>query len=708
MSATSSPLAASPNSSDSRLVTIVPEPEPDRRRLESRVWKQREHRLAPGQIIAGTSWRIMRWLGEGSVGVVYEAQHVEIGRRAAIKIVKATLAEDPAAIDDFRAEARASAKIGSPNIADVIDFVVLGDGRLMMAMEFVPGPSLHEVLVAEGRMAPARVIGILRQVCKGLQAAHAAGLVHRDVKPENIMLGTIAGCPDTVKIVDFGIATILGERAARHAGTPYYMPPEGMSSAALDGRYDVYSVGCMMYEMLTGAPPYVDSSLERVLWMHMSAPLPSFAAHDATHDAELPAELIQVVLRCLAKLPEDRHASMIELEAALCEAQIAAKLRTAWDDLPLPPLEPERLAKLRAKLPTRGIARRGMGWWLPILLGCGIACGSLVVVPMLGEAPMVEASVSPTSEVEALVARAHEAAALASFVYPPVDDPQADTAYTLVARIDALDGVEASDAAQSLRDEFASTLVRLGDETLAKPGGEAFALDFYVQALLFDPEIEPARSLVTLSPGELLALRRKAGSGQFSEAELIAVEPLAAFVEPSLAGQHAKLEAIRARRSAQRRASASDQLDTLLASGAVALAPAPPEPLALGEVQPGGTRVGSADRLVAKAQAEHEAMRLDGAKRLYFKALRLEPRRADALEGLAGVYFDQGKYSKAVTYYELAVRRATRDADLRVALGDAYVKRLDFDQALEQYAKAKLLGSSRAADRIARIERGTR
>ncbi|MFV8752629.1 serine/threonine-protein kinase [Nannocystaceae bacterium ST9] len=343
--------------------------------------KRRLLRLAPGQVIPGTSWQIIRWLGEGGMGVVYEARHVEIDRRAAIKIVAASLADDPAAVQDFRAEASASAKIGSPNIADVFDFAVLDDGRLMMAMEYVPGRSLRDIHLIEGRLAPGRLIGLFRQVCKGLQAAHEAGLVHRDIKPENIMVGEIAGRRDTVKLVDFGIATILGQRAARDAGTPYYMPPESLMAEAIDGRYDVYSVGCVMYEMLAGKPPYVDKSLERVLQMQMYEPLPRLA----TDDPEVPRKLIEVIERCLAKQPEDRYASMAELEAALCEAQIEGRLRTAWDDLPMPAIALDRQAKLRARMPTR-VARGVSGWWLPVLLVFGVVVGGASAWPMLAEA----------------------------------------------------------------------------------------------------------------------------------------------------------------------------------------------------------------------------------------------------------------------------------------------------------------------------------
>jgi tetratricopeptide (TPR) repeat protein len=673
---------------------------------------KRRVQLAPGQVIPGTRWRIMRWLGEGNMGVVYEARHVEIDRCAAIKIVPA-LAEDSAAIADFRGEASASSKIGSPNIVDVFDFAVLDDGRLMMAMEFVPGQSLREIHLANGCLPPDRLIGLFRQVCKGLQAAHDAGLVHRDIKPENIMVGDIAGRADTVKIVDFGIAAILGECSARHAGTPYYMPPEGMVDRTIDGRYDIYSVGCVMYELLSGKPPFVGNTLERVLQMHMYEPVPELVPKDEN----VPRKLIEVIYRCLAKETVDRFDSMNELEAALCEAQIEGKLHTTWDDLALPPIDADRRAKLQARMPAPSGKRGVSGWWLPVLLVSGVLGGAFAW-PLLTADAEQDSSASRDSVVERFVGHVYESAALAYYVYPPVHDPQANTAYKVLVQLEELGTDEAKSAANSLRTELASTLVRLGDEMWQKPGGEPFALDFYVQAIVFDPAIEPARTRAMLTPGELLTLRRKAGSGDFTESELIAVEPLQALSSSSPAEKRAKLEKIKARHRNKRASRATAQLDALLAEygsppppaevpvseddSAIEVAPVIEEVSASPE-----KRSSTASKLVAKADAARKALRLQEAERLYHKALRNEEHRVDALAGLGRVYFEQGKYARSVTYFNLAVRRSSRDPALRIALGDAYQKTLDYGLALEQYRKAKALGAKKADERIARIEHRT-
>jgi serine/threonine protein kinase len=184
-------------------------------------------------------------------------------------------------------------------------------------------------------------------VCKGLGAAHAAGIVHRDIKPENILLVEEDGRAGMVKIVDFGVATILGgEGGSQIAGTPQYMAPEQIAGGDFDGRVDMYALGCTAYEMMVGHPPFDGDSLEQVLMGHIQeAPRPP---REAAPDRSLPAELEAVVMRCLAKEPGDRYTDMADLEAALCEAQVAAGLTSAWDDLPLPDVAPERRAAIAA------------------------------------------------------------------------------------------------------------------------------------------------------------------------------------------------------------------------------------------------------------------------------------------------------------------------------------------------------------------------
>ena len=205
-------------------------------------------RLLPGRRVPGTRYRLIRWLGEGGMGVVYEAEHEDIERRVALKILRLEATEDPQLAAQFRDEARAASRIGAPNIVEIFDFGELPDGRLFICMELLDGKDLVPATETDAR-PPAEVIAIFRQLCKALGAAHKAGIVHRDIKPENIILVRKGGRDGVVKVVDFGISAVLGqERRNKIAGTPHYMAPEQIRGHAFDGRLDQYAAGCVAYE----------------------------------------------------------------------------------------------------------------------------------------------------------------------------------------------------------------------------------------------------------------------------------------------------------------------------------------------------------------------------------------------------------------------------------------------------------------------------
>ncbi|HEY8376721.1 MAG TPA: serine/threonine-protein kinase [Nannocystis sp.] len=342
-------------------------------------------RLVPGRVIPGTRYRLIRWLGEGGMGVVYEAEHVDIERKAALKILRYDLSRQPEFVQVFRAEARAASRTGHPNIVEVFDFGELPDGRLFICMELLDGKDLVPASETDAR-PPAEVIPILRQLCKALGAAHKAGIVNRDIKPENIILVRKGGRDGVVKVVDFGISAMVGdERHGKIAGTPHYMAPEQIRGQPFDGRLDQYALGCVAYELLTGNPPFPGDVLDAVLLAHCDEAPPPF--RQVRPDLTIPPALEQVVLRCLSKRPEDRYPDMNELEAALCEAQIAAGLRTAWDDLPLPELPPERAERLRARMPgPKPPPRR---WLWPAIAGAStLAAAATILVTVLTPAPV--------------------------------------------------------------------------------------------------------------------------------------------------------------------------------------------------------------------------------------------------------------------------------------------------------------------------------
>ncbi|HWB81261.1 MAG TPA: serine/threonine-protein kinase, partial [Nannocystaceae bacterium] len=203
----------------------------------------------------GTRYRLRNWLGDGGMGVVYEAEHIDLERRVALKILRAHVADHEEERERFRQEARLTTKIASPYVVQVLDCGVLRDGRVFYAMELLQGkPLSYEI--ARGPIEAGRVIGLLRQMCAGLAAAHAAGVIHRDVKPDNAMICQSSGRA-YVKLLDFGIASPVSDEGSRRAsGTPEYMAPEQIEGRPFDVRLDVYALGCTAYEMLTGNPPF--------------------------------------------------------------------------------------------------------------------------------------------------------------------------------------------------------------------------------------------------------------------------------------------------------------------------------------------------------------------------------------------------------------------------------------------------------------------
>src|SRR4029450_11912856 len=210
-----------------------------------------------GTLLAGR-YRIKKLCGEGGMGRVYEAEHVEIGRRVAVKVLHPAYSRTPEVVERFRREARAASKVGHPNIVDVTDSGTTDDGSFFFVMEFIEGVELGLVIFKEGPMAVQRALHIGAQMCDALQAAHDAGIIHRDLKPENVLLITKEGQPDFVKVLDFGIAKSTeveetaksGRRLTRPGvamGTPEYMAPEQAAGKPADPRSDIYAVGSILY-----------------------------------------------------------------------------------------------------------------------------------------------------------------------------------------------------------------------------------------------------------------------------------------------------------------------------------------------------------------------------------------------------------------------------------------------------------------------------
>jgi serine/threonine protein kinase len=278
-----------------------------------------------GQTLDGRYF-IERKIGEGGMGVVYSARHAVIERPLAIKVLKPEALRDRDTITRFAQEAKAASRIGHPNIVDVTDFGTTPEGMTYSVMEYVKGTTLAHVIKGQGALPVPRAAAIAQQLARALGAAHDKGIVHRDLKPENIFLVERDGRPDFVKIVDFGIAKVTPIDGTSHGprltkagsvfGTPEYMAPEQAAGRSdIDGRVDIYALGIIMYEMITGALPLKGDTAVRTIAMQLLDPI--VPPTQRRPELQLGAEIEAIVMRALAKRREDRYRTMAELQAAL-------------------------------------------------------------------------------------------------------------------------------------------------------------------------------------------------------------------------------------------------------------------------------------------------------------------------------------------------------------------------------------------------------
>ncbi len=282
--------------------------------------------LKPGEVIDGR-FEIERHLASGGMSHVFIAKHVFMRRRVALKLLNRALADDPSASARFRREAEIVSQIDSPHIVRVFDFGITSSGLLFLTMELVEGASLDQLVCDQGALPPERAVALLVQVCAGLAAAHARGIIHRDLKPPNIMVARRPDGGDFAKILDFGIAraadsqTVGGSgmtRAGIVLGTPEYLSPEQALAGTLDLRSDLYSLGVVAFELLTGKLPFFSESLPKLISMHVTQPPPSPAKVHPPLAAK--PELCAVVLKALRKEKEQRFPDANAFARALTDA----------------------------------------------------------------------------------------------------------------------------------------------------------------------------------------------------------------------------------------------------------------------------------------------------------------------------------------------------------------------------------------------------
>ncbi|MGH7548679.1 MAG: serine/threonine protein kinase [Gemmatimonadales bacterium] len=326
-----------------------------------------------GQVVADR-YHVVKKLGEGGMGQVYLADHVKMGRKSAIKVMNPSLVHDPDALARFNREATNASRIIHSNVCAIYDFGETSEGLVYLAMEFIEGEPLTDVLEREDALPILRAVGIFVQVADALQAAHDLGIVHRDLKPDNIMLTRGRDGSDVVKVVDFGIAKAVGgddtqkvTKTGLVVGTPEFMSPEQLSGDALDGRSDIYSLALVLFKMLTGRLPFEATTVQETMIKRLTdEPL---ALRAARPDLRFPPGLQETIDAALTRTPVERYQSAVKFASDV--ASIVGLQRGVGPVAPLPPTraDQEQTQLLDAAAPRK----RSL---VPIVVGAVVVLGA--------------------------------------------------------------------------------------------------------------------------------------------------------------------------------------------------------------------------------------------------------------------------------------------------------------------------------------------
>jgi serine/threonine-protein kinase len=346
-----------------------------------------------GEALLGSTidgrYEVERIVGEGGMGTVYAVRHLVLGKRFALKLLRPEIAAESDTALRFIQEARTAAAVSHPGLVEITDFGALPSGQAYFVMELLDGVSLNTLLRHKGQLEVRRIVEIARQCAEALHALHTRGIVHRDLKPDNIHVGTNDGWGDRVKIVDFGLARVMGaSRLTRNGvvyGTPYYMSPEQAAGDPFDHRADIYALGVVMYEMLTGRVPFEADSYMGVLTKHRKTP--PIPPTELVGKLGLVEPLERIILRCLEKNPANRYSSLIELSDEL--GRVAVRRSNEGS---------QGRSVFSVELPSRGGSesekRRGGNWWRGAVVAAAI--GACVVVLALAVQPSRQHGVADT------------------------------------------------------------------------------------------------------------------------------------------------------------------------------------------------------------------------------------------------------------------------------------------------------------------------
>ncbi len=652
--------------------------------------------LQPGSYVG--RYRLERLLGRGGMSEVYLAIDTLLDRSVAIKLLRRDFGQDLEPRRLLR-EAQVIARLRHPNIVAVHD-VGSADGRMFVAMEYIEGRTLRR-WVADDSPSTRDIVDVMRHAADGVAAAHEAGLLHRDIKPDNLMLAD----DGRVLVLDFGLARSTVARQAGPVarmgaglvdavltqphtalGTPRYSAPEILLHHEASPHSDQFAFGVSLFELVARRAPFSGDTLEALLDSQRRAP--------SLDGVEAPTALVQALARALAFAPGERHSSMAALARVLHEINH----------------------------PPRRIKRKAF------FIGMAIGLATLATgVAGFWIARAQPAPVLPAGRVDTLADEATQAAARARYVYPSPSEPQRATAYRKIIELEGLDPeghATAIPRASQLRSDFAGALEALGDRYWERPGGKPFAAEFYVEALLFEPSRPRASSRATFTAAQLAELRLRARDADFTPGELLASEVFVALVEPDEVLRKANIERMLADAEVAVPMTVATHLRTLVGvperpPPKPAVAPQTPPPAIEQEqglaepptdVPAAEPRASSRDpaaarRWVNKGRAALAARRFTEAADMFHRALAADRGRASALIGLSHVEYERGRYSDAVRYARLAVSAAPKRANHHLQLGDAYYKTLRYADAKTAYDAAKRLGHPSAQGRLDRLAR---
>jgi serine/threonine protein kinase len=612
--------AVTDNDSSSAAVARIFEPEPSDH-LETDF---------SGQVIDGR-YVVRSLLGEGGMGRVYEAEHVDIGKRVAVKILHPVYTRLPEVVARFRREARAASKIGHPNIVDVTDSGTTVDGSVYFVMEYLEGVELAAIIDREGAMDVARALGIGTQMCRALAAAHAAGIIHRDLKPENVFLIVREGTTDFVKILDFGIAKSAELEEQRKdrlthpgmaMGTPEYMAPEQAAGRPADARSDVYAVGAILYEMLTGEAPYDGDNFMEILTKK--------ATVEPTPMRELRPELSEsverVIMRSLARDPGVRPPSMEAFEYELTKC----------------------------------------------LAGRGVAVAKVLGMPVdpAAMSPVLFAENTPQPE----------------FLYysnPPSDPPRGELVMPVSGRVAEVGLVALGTAAGA----------RVAEDELSEPATAVTVLPR--SSLRWMVGYAAAFAVGAAGLGWYLYQRQDLGAHRPAEIQVApaatpalaiapAAEPVVAPAPDGLPGRAVEAPPLAVPVPPAEKAERSDLFAHTVEPAHKALPPADHLQPTLEKTEGPPRDKREAQAVLDEAKAQATQMDWLRARSLYERVARGKYKRAEGLLGMANVAWQTNDVDAAITLAQRAVDAGGGDA-ARLTLGHAYLKKGATEQAVGQY-----------------------